>query len=63
MWAGDANYTICTVSQGEYNCASLNALSSETVAMVFFSSESGTHQLMFLYFFFQTQTMGGSVFS
>lgn len=39
MWAGDANYTICTISQDEYNCVSPNALSSETVAVVVFSSE------------------------
>lgn len=39
MWAGGANYTICTISQDEYNCASPNALSSETVAVLFFSSE------------------------
>lgn len=60
MQAGDAKYTICTISQDESNCASLRVPSSENVAMFFFS-EKGMHHLMLLDFFFSdSQTMDGS---
>lgn len=57
MQAGDAKYTICTISQDESNCASLHVPSNENVAMFFFS-EKGMHHLMLSDFFFRLTDNG-----